>query len=183
MWKIRSSGHPRPSYKKPCDWSWSLKENDTIYIPWEKTSIYRFQIQILPNFSSISPSRTSPPSSTSPINTPIVTFHRDKRPANCTTKTRSSLWERLKEAGRDTATVEKEEEKVEGERREKRKRKPIVVAIKKEEKREREEFPSVAVDEQQPRLEGEGTVEMALGRGRRGWKRGYRGFILIPAGA
>lgn len=68
-------------------------------------------------------------------------------------------------------------------REEKRKRKPIVVAIKKEEKREREEFPSVAVDEQQPRLEGEGTVEMALGRGRRGWKRGYRGFILIPAGA
>lgn len=109
-------------------------------------------------------------------------FHRDKRSANCTTKTRSSLWERLKEAGRDAATVEKEE-KVEGERREKRKRKPIVVAIKKEEKREREEFPSVAVDEQQPRLEGEGTVEMALGRGRRGWKRGYRGFILIPAGA
>lgn len=45
--------------------------------------------------------------------------------------------------------------------------------------REREEFPSAAVDEQQPRLEGEGTVEM----GRRGWKRGYRGFILIPAGA
>lgn len=77
-----------------------------------------------------------------------------------------------------------------GERKEERKRKPIVVAIKKEEKREgtqkrereREEFPSVAVDEQQPRLEGEGTVEMGEG-GRRGWKRGYRGFILIPAGA
>lgn len=88
--------------------------------------------------------------------------------------------------------VGKKEEKVEGEgeRKEERKRKPIVVAIKKEEKREgtqkrereREEFPSVAVDEQQPRLEGEGTVEMGEG-GRRGWKRGYRGFILIPAGA
>lgn len=36
----------------------------------------------------LSNSNSSSPSSTSPINTPIVTFHRDKRPANCTTKTR-----------------------------------------------------------------------------------------------
>lgn len=62
--------------------------------------------------------------------------------------------------------MEREEEGEGRERKEKRKRKPIVVAIKKkrtrkrEREREREEFPSAAVDEQQPRLEGEGTVEM-----------------------
>lgn len=65
-------------------------------------------------------------------------------------------------------------------RRDKKRRETRGNAEKRE--REREEFPSVAVDEQQPRLEGEGTVEMGEG-GRRGWKRGYRGFILIPAGA
>lgn len=141
----------------------------------------------------LSNSNSSSPSSTSPINTPIVTFHRDKCPANCTTKTRKQRLrasERSRSGHRDRWEKKKRKTgRKEGEREEKRKRKPIVVAIKREEnaekrKREREEFPSVAVDEQQPRLEGEGTVEMALGRGgRRGWKRGYRGFILIPAGA
>lgn len=60
--------------------------------------------------------------------------------------------------------MEREEEGEGRERKEKRKRKPIVVAIKKKRtrkrEREREEFPSAAVDEQQPRLEGEGTIEM-----------------------
>lgn len=117
----------------------------------------------------LSNSNSSSPSSTSPINTPIVTFHRDKCPANCTTKTRKQRLrasERSRSGHRDRWEKKKRKTgRKEGEREEKRKRKPIVVAIKREEnaeKRKRERRISI----------GGGGRATAAFRGRRNRRDG-----------
>lgn len=62
----------------------------------EKRKRYNLRTTCLPHYEKEQTyialnSNLHPSFSASPINTPIVTFHRDKRPPNCTTKARSSL--------------------------------------------------------------------------------------------